>query len=420
MSLVYQSGFRNYFESETETGLLPQGQNSPQKLKNGLYAELLSGSAFTQPRIDNLRTWLYRKRPSVSHGRFQPKAGLEKFISSPDAGPTMPDQYRWLPEELPTDSVSFLKSIKTMVCSGALGSSGSNIHHYNCNQGMSNQYFMNADGEFLLVPQLGGLRVSTEMGILQVSPTEILVIPRGIKFSVELINKSARGYLLENFGAPLQLPDLGPIGSSGLAAPRDFQAPTAYAESSEKRAELVYKFQGNFFSSDLSSSPLDVEAWHGNYYPYKYDLKKFNTINSVSFDHPDPSIFTVLSSPSNTPGKANLDFVIFPPRWMVAENTFRPPYYHRNIMSEYMGLIHGVYDAKETGFLPGGASLHNSMTAHGPDSDVFKKASEAKLEPVYQADTLAFMFEGPHIFQPTKWALSKNLDTGYVDCWKDL
>ena len=185
--------------------------------------------------------------------------------------------------------------------------------------------------------------------------------------------------------------------------------------------ELVAKFSGRLWATRLDHSPLDVVAWHGNYAPYKYDLARFNSINTVSFDHPDPSIFTVLTSASDTPGMANIDVVIFPPRWLVAEHTFRPPYFHRNLMSEFMGLIHGAYDAKAEGFLPGGASLHNSMSPHGPDAETFGKATSAELAPQRLGDTLAFMFESRYVYQPTPAALDADFrQRDYVDVWAGL
>ena len=167
---------------------------------------------------------------------------------------------------------------------------------------------------------------------------------------------------------------------------------------------------------------IDVVGWHGNYAPYKYDLTRFNTMNTVSFDHPDPSIFTVLTSPSAKPGTANVDFVIFPPRWMVGEDTFRPPYFHRNVMSEYMGLINGVYDAKPAGgFEPGGGSLHNCMTPHGPETEAFNAASNAKLKPEYLGSTLAFMFESSLVYSPTRHGLeTPALQKNYLNCWRGM
>ncbi len=419
----YLSGFGNHLVSEAEEGAIPRGQNSPQVVNLGLYAEQLTGSSFVMPRHENLRSWLYRIRPSVLHSKF--KRRDNKLLRSrpfTEEVPT-PDQLRWDPFDLPVkDKVDFISSLAPLVGNGDYGSvRGAAIHIYAANASMEDSFFYNSDGDFLIVPQLNSLVIATEFGVIEAAPGEIVVLPRGIKFQVKLPQHEARGYVLENYGPPFRLPGLGPIGANGLANPRDFLAPTAAYTKKEGRFTLINKFCGNLFEAQLEHSPLDVVGWHGNYFPYKYDLALFNVINTVSFDHPDPSIFTVLTSPSEIPGTANIDFVIFPPRWMVADNTFRPPYYHRNIMSEYMGLIHGVYDAKEEGFLPGGGSLHNCMTAHGPDRDTFEKASQVKLQPVYQGNTLAFMFESSLVFAPTTLAITtKHRQEDYLSCWRGL
>ncbi|MFG6176241.1 homogentisate 1,2-dioxygenase [Halomonas sp. THAF12] len=428
-SLDYQPGFRNHVATEALPGALPEGQNSPQRCPYDLYAEQLSGSAFTAPRHHNLRSWLYRIRPSVVQSAYRPlEAG--HVATAPPARPAAdPNQMRWDPAPLPEAPTDFIDGLLTVAVNGdAATQSGCGVHVYAFNRDMTERFFYDADGELLIVPQLGTLRLRTELGELEVGSGEIAVIPRGIKFQVRLAGGSdgsretqARGYVCENYGSPLELPGLGPIGANGLANPRDFLTPVAAYEDRQGDIELVAKFSGRFWSTRLDHSPLDVVAWHGNYAPYKYDLARFNTINSVSFDHPDPSIFTVLTSPSDTAGTANIDFVIFPPRWMVAEGTFRPPYFHRNLMSEFMGLIHGEYDAKAEGFVPGGASLHNCMSPHGPDADTFEKASKAELTPQYQGNTLAFMFESRYVFHPTEAALAADFrQRDYVDVWSTL
>jgi homogentisate 1,2-dioxygenase len=421
-ALQYQSGFGNHFESEAEPDSLPKGQNSPQQVNRGLYAEQLSGSAFTATRPENLRSWLYRIRPSVLHSKFKSyKQGLWRGKPFSDEF-TTPEQLRWNPLPLPEKPTDFIDGVITIAGNGDAASwRGCATHIYAINSSMVERFFYNADGELLFVPQQGALRLRTEFGELDVKPQEIAVIPRGVKFQVQLHDDAARGYMCENYGAPLRLPYLGVIGANGLANPRDFQAPVAKYEQVESPHQLIAKFNGKLWSTELRHSPLDVVAWHGNLTPYKYDLNHFQAVNTVTFDHSDPSIFTVLTSPSEMPGFANIDFVIFPPRWMVAEHTFRPPYYHRNMMSEYMGLIHGVYDAKEEGFVPGGGSLHNCMTAHGPDTETFSRASTVELGPKYQGDTLAFMFESSLIFHPTEFAFnSEILQSDYLDCWAGL
>lgn len=416
------SGFGNEFETEALPGALPIGQFTPQKVKYNLYTEQFSSTAFTAPRAANRRTWLYRLRPSVVQGEYTAIDNALIRTAPITEAITPPTMMRWSPIDIPSKPTDFIDGLITMAANGSANAqSGIGIHVYVANSSMQGRYFCNADGELLFVPQQGELLLHTECGKLTVKPGEIAVIPRGIKFSVDLIDETARGYICENYGHAFELPERGPVGANGYANDRDFQYPVAAFEDKEGDFELVTKFNGNLFSCPITHSPFDVVAWIGNSAPYKYDLARFNVINTVSFDHPDPSIFTVLTSPSATEGMANVDFVIFPPRWMVAENTFRPPYYHRNIMSEFMGLIEGVYDAKEHGFVPGGASLHNCMSPHGPEAEVFEKASNAELTPQKYENTLAFMFESRYIISPTKYALEgKERQTDYTQCWRSI
>jgi homogentisate 1,2-dioxygenase len=418
----YQGGFGNEFATEALPGALPVGQNSPQKAPYGLYAELLSGTAFTAPRAENRRTWTYRIRPSVMHRPFERiDARLLRTAPFGDGDPT-PGQLRWDPLPMPAEPTDWIEGLVTMAGTGdAAGQSGIAIHVYCANRPMVRRTFYDADGDLLIVPEQGRLRIATELGLLEVAPGEIAVVPRGLRFRVLLPDGEARGYVCENYGAAFKLPELGPIGSNGLANARDFLAPVAAYEDEDGAHELVAKFGGHLWSAGMSHSPLDVVAWHGNLAPYKYDLARFNTIGTVSFDHPDPSIFTVLTSPSALAGTANVDFVIFPPRWMVAEHTFRPPWFHRNVMSEFMGLVRGVYDAKAQGFVPGGASLHNSWSAHGPDEATHTRASEVPLEPHKIDGTLAFMFETRYQLAPTRHAMSSpQLQSDYWTCWQGL
>jgi homogentisate 1,2-dioxygenase len=416
--LQYQSGFGNEFATEAVPGALPRGQNSPQRAPLGLYAEQLSGSAFTAPRSANLRSWLYRLRPSAMHPPYVRLADGLWRTAPLGQGETPFNRLRWNPFPMPVAPTDFIAGLLTLAVTGdAARLDGCAAHVYAANESMRRVFF-NADAEMLFVPQDGRLELFTEQGRLFIAPGEIAVVPRGVRLRVGLPDGSARGYLCENYGLPLRLPELGPIGANGLANPRDFLTPVAAFEEREEEVELVAKFGGHLWTTTLAHSPLDVVAWHGNYAPYKYDLARFNPVNSVSFDHPDPSIFTVLTSVSETPGTANLDFVIFPPRWIVAEHTFRPPWFHRNVMSEFMGLVHGTYDAKAEGFLPGGVSLHNCMTAHGPDAATFEKASSAELVPQYLGGTLAFMFETRYVFQVTGHALAApELQKDYDACW---
>ena len=422
MKFDYQTGFGNEFATEALLGPLPKRGNSPQKAPFGLYSELLSGTAFTVPRENNRRSWLYRIRPSVVH---QPFARVDSCLvrGTPfDDQMVTPNQLRWNALSMPEEPTDFVDGLVTMMGAGdASIGVGLAIHIYTANTSMQDRYFYNSDGELLFVPQQGELLIHTEFGVLQVAPNEIAVVQRGIKFRVELLDEAARGYVCENYGAALRLPSLGPIGSNGLANPRDFSTPVACFEDKEGNYTLTCKMNGNLWSAPIDHSPLDVVAWHGNYAPYKYNLADFNVIGSVSFDHPDPSIYTVLSSPTNSEGRANIDFVIFPPRWLVAEDTYRPPWYHRNVMSEFMGLIHGQYDGRKEGFVPGGSSLHNCMAPHGNDAEVYEAASNADLKPHYIKDTMAFMFETCLLYKPTKFAMeTEHMQQDYSDCWQGL
>ena len=395
LDVAYQSGFGNGFETEALPGALPVGRNSPQRCAYGLYAEQLSGSPFTAPRARNERSWLYRIRPTVAHwGAFHAvDSGL--WRTAPCAEVLVPPgPMRWDPLPVPDASLTLFNGIYTITTAGdAATQTGMAAHMYFATRSMTDTVFYNADAEMLLVPQMGGLRLRTEFGILDISPGDVAVIPRGVKLRAELHGGPARGYMCENYGGAFTLPERGPIGANCLANPRDFLYPVAAYEDVEAPCTLRVKWGGALWETTLDHSPLDVVAWHGNYAPYKYDLRRFSPVGPLLFDHADPSIFTTLTSPSETPGTANIDFVIFPDRWAVAEDTFRPPWYHMNVMSEFMGLIYGAYDAKPQGFVPGGFSLHNSMLPHGPDHDAFEAASNAVLGPRKLEGTMAFMFE---------------------------
>lgn len=416
------SGFGNEFATEALKGALPVGRNSPQRAPYGLYAEQLTGSAFTAPRGDNKRSWLYRIRPAAMHLPFEPLT-QRHLTNEFGAEPTSPNQLRWNPLPTPGEAVDFVDSLVTYAGNGGPeAQTGAGIHLYAASRSMQQRHFYNADAEMLIVLQQGRQRFVTELGVLEAEPQEIVVIPRGVRFRVELLDEHARGYVCENFGAPFRLPDRGPIGANGLANPRDFLTPVAAYEDLEGPHQLVAKFLGRLWGAQMNHSPIDVVAWHGNYAPYKYDLRRFNTIGSISFDHPDPSIFLVLHSVSDTPGVSNIDFVIFPPRILAMQDTFRPPWFHRNIASEFMGLVEGRYDAKAEGFTPGGASLHNCMSGHGPDADTFLKASQADLsKPDRITGTMAFMFETRAVLRPTRFALqTAQLQDDYYRCWQGL
>ena len=427
LNTAYMTGFGNGFETEALPGALPIGRNSPQRCPYGLYAEQLSGSPFTAPRATNERSWLYRIRPTVRHwGRLQP-ADPGLWRTAPAAGPASapevpPAPMRWDPLPFPDAPTSFIEGMTTITTAGDVaGQGGMGAHVYAATRSMVDEYIYNADGEMLVVPQQGLLRLCTEFGRIDLEPGEIAVIPRGVKFRAELPAGPARGYVCENYGGAFTLPDRGPIGANCLANPRDFMTPTAAYEDRETPSTLFVKWGGTLWRTTIAQSPLDVVAWHGNYAPYKYDLRRYSPVGPLLFDHADPSIFTVLTAPSETPGTANVDFVCFPDRWLVAENTFRPPWYHMNVMSEFMGLIYGQYDAKPNGFSPGGFSLHNGMLPHGPDAEAFLKASQAELKPHKLEGTMAFMFESRHIQRVTAFAAAApQLQQAYVDCWAGL
>ena len=417
--LRYLTGFGAHVESEAVPGALPKGRNSPQRPAFGLYAEQLSGSAFTAPRHENRRSWLYRLRPTADHRPFARYDGARLFAPGTVEAPLAPNRLRWdPPADLPAGT-DFVDGLVTMMANrDPADLEGVALHLYRADRSMVDRVFANSDGELLIIPQSGDLHIVTELGRIHVAPGWIALIPRGIRFRVE-VEGEARGYVAENHGAMFRLPELGPIGSNGLANPRDFETPVAAFEDVERPCELVQKYLGKLWTTTLDHSPLDVVAWHGNLAPWRYELARFNTIGSISFDHPDPSIFTVLTSPSDVPGRANADFVIFPPRWMVAEGTFRPPWFHRNVMSEAMGLIAGAYDAKAEGFAPGGISLHNLMSGHGPDVASWKAASEAELNPVKIDGTMAFMLESCWPYRPTRFALER-AQPDYDQAWADF
>src|ERR1700676_2452651 len=417
------SGFGNEFATEALAGGLPRGRHSPPTCSFGVYPEQFSGTAFTAPRAANRRSWLFRLRPAVTHQAFQRFKHRRLDERASDA-PASPNQLRWDPLGIPSEPTDFIDGLVPMAGNGAPEAhAGCAICVFAANRPIQRRFFYDADGELLIVPQLGTLILDTELGRIRLGPQEIAVIPRGLRFRVDLPDGEARGYVCENFGASFKLPDLGPIGSNGLANARDFLTPQARYEDIDETCELIGKFAGSLWAAKMSHSPLDVVAWHGNNAPYKYDLRRFNAMGSVSYDHPDPSIFLVLHSPSDTAGTSNLDFVIFPPRWLAMQHTFRARWFPRNVASEFMGLIHGVYDAKSTGFVPGGASLHNSMSAHGPDAATFDKALAADTtQPQHITGTMAFMFESRFVLRPTRSALQgkPSLQPDYMRCWLDL
>jgi homogentisate 1,2-dioxygenase len=420
----YMSGFGNDFETEALPDALPQGMNSPQKCNYGLYGEQLSGTAFTAPSHQNERTWCYRIRPSVKHSKRYEKIELPYWKSAPNIDPDVISlgQYRWDPVPHTAEDLTFITGMQTMTTAGDVNTQvGMATHVYVATASMVDDYFYSADSELLIVPQQGLLRICTELGIIDLEPKEIAIIPRGLLFRVEVIDGPVRGFVCENYGQKFELPGRGPIGANCMANPRDFKTPVAAFEDREVPSTVTVKWCGQFHRTEIGHSPLDVVAWHGNYAPVKYDLRTYCPVGAILFDHPDPSIFTVLTAPSGQPGTANIDFVLFRERWMVAEDTFRPPWYHKNIMSELMGNIYGQYDAKPKGFVPGGISLHNMMLPHGPDKNAFEGASNADLKAEKLDNTMSFMFETRFPQHLTHFAAKEApLQDDYIDCWEDI
>jgi homogentisate 1,2-dioxygenase len=420
----YMPGFGNDFETEALPGALPQGRNSPQRINYGLYAEQLSGSPFTAPRGQNERSWMYRIRPSVRHvGRFE-KVDLPFWKTAPHVIEDVISlgQYRWDPTPFPGGDSNFLTGMRSITTAGDVNTQvGMATHVYLANTSMVDDYFYSADSEMLIVPQDGRLEIFTEFGIMDLEPLEICILPRGMLFKVGLKDATARGFVCENYGAKFTLPGRGPIGANCMANSRDFKTPVAAFEEKEIPCRVWIKWCGQFHVSTIDHSPLDVVAWHGNYAPYKYDLRTYAPVGAISFDHPDPSIYTVLTAPTAEEGTANIDFVIFPERWLPQEDTFRPPWYHKNIMSELMGNIYGVYDAKPKGFVPGGISLHNCMLPHGPDNVAFEKATTDSWEPMKLKNTMSFMIETRFPQHLTRFAATEAaLQDDYADCWDGL
>jgi homogentisate 1,2-dioxygenase len=418
-TLTYQPGFGQDFESEAEPGSLPAGQNSPQSPPHGLVSELVSGTTFSAPRALNRRSYLFRIHPSVVHGRFAPWDGA-RIASAPFAGTPNPNQMRWRAFAIPTERRDFVEGLVTLCGNGAVNmQAGMAIHSYACNASMERRVFANADGEILIVPQTGGVRLVTEMGLLALRPGEFAVVPRGLKFRVELLDGEARGYVCENYGLPFRLPELGLIGSTGLANSYDFRVPVAAYEDDEEPTELIHKFGGRLWRAELGHSPFDVVAWRGNYAPAKFDMRRFVAMGTATVDHPDPSIYCALTSPSDSVAGGNADFMVLPARWLVADHTFRPPGFHRNSVAEFLSIVEGKHDSKDSSFQPGGASLHNNWAAHGPDMTTFERARVADLAPQKVEGSIVFMIESRYPLQVTPEAMAApELQHDYQDCWQ--
>lgn len=389
----YQPGFGNEFATEAVAGALPVGQNSPQRPPLGLVSELVSGTAFVAPRALNRRSYLFRIRPSTNAHPLLP-VSFPNFQTPPLAVDPQPGAMRWSTLNDKIAGKDFLDGLLTHCGNGSPRTqNGMAVHIYNASEPMTGRAFVNSDGEMLIIPQTGKLVITTELGIMDIQPGELALIPKGMKMKVDPVSGPAYGFMCENYGLPFVLPDLGLIGSHGLANAIDFETPVAAFEDNEEPTELIQKFCGSFWETKLEYSVFDVVAWRGNWAPCKYDMMKFNTMGSISYDHPDPSIFCALTSSSDAVAGGNVDFMILPPRWIVAEHSFRPPGFHRNSVSEFLALVKGAHESRSSNFPPGSISLHNCWTPHGPDTETLEQARTAELQPQRVDDALVFMLE---------------------------
>ncbi|RSL87550.1 hypothetical protein CDV31_016235 [Fusarium ambrosium] len=391
---TYLNGLGNLHQSEAFPDAVPLVNSYPQHAKYGLRSEKVSGTSFTAtPRSQNLWSFLYRARPSYNHGTFELwNQHLETANPSRPKHLT-PNSYVW-----PTFNVT--KGDWT--AQHLLGGNGSPtdktgvaIWLFHVNKDMPPQtVFSSQDGEALIVPQTGALDIQTEYGKLLVRQQEIAVIPRGIKYRVTLPEgKEARGYVLELYQGHFRLPELGIIGSIGLANPRDFQVPTAsfdgkiesqgdtqVAVANDGRGEwtIISRLDTKLWFATQDSTPFDVAGWQGTLYPYKYDVRRFNYIGNLNYDHADPSVFVVLTSQSygKEPGTAVVDFAAVGEHWHPAQHTLRVPWYHRNTASEFVFPIIAEQDPKSRlntsdTFGPWGAWLNANMVTHGSNEQEY-------------------------------------------------
>ncbi|KAK0434287.1 homogentisate 1,2-dioxygenase [Armillaria borealis] len=406
----YQVGFGNRFASEAIPGILPQGQNHPQKNKYGLYMEGMTGSPFVAPRPQNLHAFMYRIRPSLDHKKFvrlPDSPDMESnFLPTNPKVHISPTQLNWAPPPFPSskDEVDFIAGLKTIGGNGEpTAREGLALHIYLANADMKNKAFCDSDGDMLVVPQQGRLDVQTEFGRMMVRPGELMVIQKGMKFKVSLPDGPSRGYVQEIFGSHFELPDLGPIGGHGMANPRDFEVPLASFEIDETSWEG--KIGGQLFSAAQDHIPFDVVAWQGNYVPYKYAMEKFIFVGSVSKDHLDPSVFTVLTAKSKATGIPLVEILTVSERWNVASDTFRPPYYHRNNATEILCFISGERGGR---YVPGGIVLQTVFCPHGPPPEVHKAAIVAELKPErISKGSMAIAIETPMILSMTDYAMNR-------------
>ncbi|KAH9884385.1 homogentisate 1,2-dioxygenase [Xylariomycetidae sp. FL2044] len=429
----YQIGFGNRFATEAIPGVLPQACNTPQRCKYDLISEQLNGTPFISPRATLLHAWFYRIHPSVKHRplkRLPKNEDLEAVFSplNPDVEFT-PQDLGWdkFPHPKGADAVDMIDFIDGLKTIGGHGDptlkEGLAVHMYMANTSMPNRAFCNNDGDMLIIPQEGRLDIQTEFGRLMVRPGELVVVQAGMRFTVGLPDGPSRGYIQEIFGSHYELPELGPVGSNGMAQPRDFEIPVASFDVDLSPWTVVVKLAGALFAYEQDHTPYDVVGWHGNYAPYKYAMEKFISSATVDRDQSDPSIYCVLTARSKIPGVSLSDFLVFTPKWCSTRNTFRPPYYHRNVATEIMGMPYGTWHGSATMLEPGGLTYEPSYMPHGESYERWKEATGADLQPARVGEgAMAFMMHISGHVSLTQYALQRctTLQPIQADMWQDF
>ena len=414
----YLSGFGNALSSEAREGVLPPRQNTPRKVPFGLYAEQINGTGFTLERAHNQRVWLYRLRPQIVVSGWE-KLPASQFVGRFDEGSVSPELLRFAPQAWPETDVDFIGGLVTFAGAGdPCAKTGFAIHQYAASVDMVRRAAANLDGDLLVVPQEGALRVQTELGWLLVSPGEILILPRGIRFRVELPDGRARGFVGELFNGHYRLPERGLVGANGLADERHFRAPVASFEDLEAPYEIVHKQGGDLWRTTVNASPFDVVAWHGRYAPFKFDLMDFNAYWGANWDHSDPSILTVLTSPHDDHGRNAVDFAVFRGRWDATQDTFRPPYMHRNSAVEFNAVIKSP--RTKGAYRPGAVTYTPYLMPHGVSVSGYEAAvgqsDEHANEPRRSSDDeLWIQFESTYLLRVMPWILdSPQRDRAYT------
>ncbi|GAD98612.1 homogentisate 1,2-dioxygenase, putative [Paecilomyces variotii No. 5] len=422
----YQVGFGNRFVSEAVPDTIPRdGRNLPQRANYDLYIEQLNGTTFVTCRKDMFNVWFHRIRPSCAHKALKPleyKHDIVSVFSSQNEGVSfVPFNNEWGPLEIPLESkpTNFWQGIKTILGHGdPTLKEGVAVHQYAANLSMDKEAFVNHDGDYLFVPQQGRLDIQTELGRMMVLPGELFVIPAGLRFKVSLPDGPSRGYIQEIFGSHFELPDLGPIGSNGLALPQDFEIPVASYDLDTSSWEIITKLAGKLYHYEQAHTPFDVVGWHGNYVPYKYEIEKLLALSS-SKDQLDPSAYTILTAKSKIPGVSITDFCAFTPKWVNSLNSWRPPYYHRTMGAEVMGMVRGEYGGSAKTLEPGALTCDNAYVPHGETYDAWKKHAFVDLEPtLLGAGVLSitkFALERHNQIKPMREELWDNMHGHFLD-----